>query len=503
MKIKLFRKAALWVLIFLGVVIQTTAQSLFSISEHNPKSHVVHMMEVDGNLFSILPTFNSNNIYSGFKIYKSNFGNNITDSLVIEYPQMQTRVTNFIKENNGILKFGVSIDSIINGFHKVKGFRFYKINADLQILDSIEVMDENFWLNRLLFCNLIQGPEDEFICNVVFNRENEDGTLPYNVYYRVNGKFNYQNKYSDSTHFADDLYSTSFTTNMMFYKKQYVMVKTSIGTPNPSTKVVRLSQNLDLLYDSIILYGTVFNNLFHSPLEINNRWIIGCMEYVFGFGNNPNFIEISDDNKFLAKSTFNNFLDDFNDNVSNYGAFYNAIEQKVYLTSNLNSEGKILHYCYDTSFTLLWAKSYSFPVNKIDTIYTNLSTNGMLWYNNQFYFYGVKQELSRWREIHGPSKPFIVTGSLLEEGIVNGQNVIRNASYTPILYPNPFKEELNLKEFEGIFTLSIFDVRGDLVLLKEMERDIKIKVDELESGLYFYKLQTANGQFHSGKIVKE
>ncbi len=223
------------------------------------------MMEVDGNLFSILPTFNSNNIYSGFKIYKSNFGNNITDSLVIEYPQMQTRVTNFIKENNGILKFGVSIDSIINGFHKVKGFRFYKINADLQILDSIEVMDENFWLNRLLFCNLIQGPEDEFICNVVFNRENEDGTLPYNVYYRVNGKFNYQNKYSDSTHFADDLYSTSFTTNMMFYKKFHMKKVFWLAVKELIFPKAVLMQDLQYKF---FIYSCVFNQKY--KININN-----------------------------------------------------------------------------------------------------------------------------------------------------------------------------------------------------------------------------------------
>jgi hypothetical protein len=92
---------------------------------------------------------------------------------------------------------------------------------------------------------------------------------------------------------------------------------------------------------------------------------------------------------------------------------------------------------------------------------------------------------------------------MLDERIVMGERELGSAPSVPILFPNPFRDELNLKDIEGKYTLSIFNPMGAMVLSKSFEGDYKIRVDELESGLYFYKLQTANGQFHSGKIVKE
>ncbi len=205
-----YPKLVLSFIICFGIIsAKSQAQSIFSISEHNPKSHVVHMVVMEGNLFSILPVFNENNIQSGYKIYKSNADNIITDSLVLEYPQMQTYVTNFVKDGVNGLKFGISLEGVVNGFHKTIGFRLFKINSTLKFLDSLDIIDENFSTNNFAFGNLINGPQNEFLLNIIFNRDNEDGRLPYNVYYNFDSTFNYRKKFSDSSHFEHSVYNSS------------------------------------------------------------------------------------------------------------------------------------------------------------------------------------------------------------------------------------------------------------------------------------------------------
>lgn len=499
MKLNFIKGVCFLVLLFLNSTLKSQTQSLFSISDHNSKSHVVHMVEVDGNLFSVLPYYKSNNIQSGFKVYKSNAANIIIDSLVVEYPQMQTYVTNFVKDGVNGLKFGISLEGVVNGFHKTIGFRLFKINSTLKFLDSLDIIDENFSTNNFAFGNLINGPQNEFLLNIIFNRDNEDGRLPYNVYYNFDSTFNYRKKFSDSSHFEHSVYNSSLTTNVLYYKGNYVMLKTTDGM-NPSSKIIRLSRNLDLVFDSIIYFGSVFKNLFHAPLVVNQKWIIGGKIPDQKMDAHPNFIEVTDNNFILPKSNFEGMDMNASDYVSNFGAFYDSSMQQLHLIYNELSIGRIKHFCYDTAYKLLWSKRYEFPVNKIDTIYTMLYSNGTLLFNNKIYFYGFKQEKT-WLQNIGPIKPFIVTTDQLD--LVAGIEQVKEKLNNPVLFPNPCNDKIFLSNTRGDYSISIYKQSGQIVLQASFDRYNKVEVDKLIEGMYFYTISDANGLVYSGKLVKE
>jgi hypothetical protein len=490
-----------WLLALLLAISSASAQnqSLFSIANHNPKSNVVHMEVMEGNLYSILPVFKDNNTQSGYKIYKSNASNIITDSLVVEYPLMQTYVTNFVKESTSTLKFGISLTGLVNGFHQTIGFRIFKINSSLIILDSLDIIDENFSANNFTFGNLINGPQNEFLLNVIFNRVDKDGSLSYNVYYNIDDAFRFRKKYADSSHFAHSVYTSSLTTNILYYKGNYVMVKTTDGM-GPSSKIIRLSRNLDLVFDSIIYYGSVFKNLFHAPLIVNQKWIIGGKITNQKMNAFPNFMEVTDDNRILPKSNFNGIDINGSDYVSNYGSFYDSINLQLHLLYNELPFGRIHHFCYDTAYKLLWSKRYEFPVNKIDTIYTMLAPNGTLMFNNKIYIYGFKQEKT-WLQNIGPLKPFIVTTDQLD--LVTGIEHVKEKLNYPVIFPNPCKDKIYLNDTKVVYSISIYNQIGQLVLHANFDSDYKVEVDKLNLGLYFYKVSDANGFVLSGKLVKE
>jgi hypothetical protein len=240
---------------------------------------------------------------------------------------------------------------------------------------------------------------------------------------------------------------------------------------------------------------------------INNRWLIGNV-FNMEFGNEselmPNFIEVSDDDSIIIKSNYFKKSVPFSggNSIGNFNSHFDSTNQRVFLAANIGAPDETWLFCYDSSFSLLWKKIYTYPVNKVDSIYTKMQINGIQWFNNQFYLYGVKQEFLRFNR-HGPNKPFIFPVSMLDEQIVLGKKELNANQSNPIVYPNPFKDELNLKNVEGKYNLSIFDPMGAVVLSKMFDGEHKIKLVELETGLYFYIIQTSKGQIHSGKIIKE
>ncbi|MDZ4667846.1 MAG: T9SS type A sorting domain-containing protein [bacterium] len=440
-----------------------------------------------------------NTATSGFKIYKSNIANMIVDSLVVNSNLYQTYVTNFVKVSETEYKFAVSI-----GF-KVNGIRIYKVNSLLKLMDSVDIIDNNFLLNSFSYANLIQGPEKEILLNTLFY--NED--FPYNVYYQIDNSFHLKNQYIDSTTFNLQLGSYSeITSNILYFKNSYVMM--SLADPLSrflSHTIKRFSRDLELVTSAKVA-GSYLFNIYHSPLEINHRWYIGNVfykEFEGNLGLMPNFIEIRNDDSVINKSNYFKKDEPFagGTNIRNFNALFDSIEQRVYLTVNYSYSGEIGQFCYDTSFNLLWNKNYSYPVNKIDTIYTKMQSNGVLLYNSQFYLYGVKQELLKWNQLHGPNKPFIIPIRMLDERILLGEKESTPILNALILFPNPCKDKIYLRDTRRDYSISIYNQIGQLVLIASFDIDKKVDVDKLTAGLYFYTVFNKNEFVHSGKLVKE
>jgi hypothetical protein len=67
------------------------------------------------------------------------------------------------------------------------------------------------------------------------------------------------------------------------------------------------------------------------------------------------------------------------------------------------------------------------------------------------------------------------------------------------VYPNPTKSrvELNLPS-QTILDIQVYDRKG---LLVRVTSDRVLDISDEPSGLYFIRVQTANG-FHNGKLIK-
>ncbi len=80
----------------------------------------------------------------------------------------------------------------------------------------------------------------------------------------------------------------------------------------------------------------------------------------------------------------------------------------------------------------------------------------------------------------------------------------------PILYPNPFNDELNIDllalpaQGDKPIRFEMFDAKGNIVYSKNVENPrITIrKLNHLNAGIYFYALKSGNTVLNSGKLLK-
>ena len=67
---------------------------------------------------------------------------------------------------------------------------------------------------------------------------------------------------------------------------------------------------------------------------------------------------------------------------------------------------------------------------------------------------------------------------------------------SPIIYPNPANEVINIEFYDNNATMSIYDERGALVLSKKLIDNIeKISIKDLSPGIYFIKIKTENQEW--------
>ncbi len=69
--------------------------------------------------------------------------------------------------------------------------------------------------------------------------------------------------------------------------------------------------------------------------------------------------------------------------------------------------------------------------------------------------------------------------------------------------PNPFENEVNIRsDFNFETQISIYDITSKIIFQQYHLGSLKINTEHFSKGLYFYEIRGKNGEFKSGKIVK-
>ena len=78
------------------------------------------------------------------------------------------------------------------------------------------------------------------------------------------------------------------------------------------------------------------------------------------------------------------------------------------------------------------------------------------------------------------------------------------AQYNISIYPNPFKNEFNISNLEGVNDIKVYDITGKEVYeYITASTQITINLSSVEPGIYFVKAKSDNGKNVSKKIVKD
>lgn len=93
-------------------------------------------------------------------------------------------------------------------------------------------------------------------------------------------------------------------------------------------------------------------------------------------------------------------------------------------------------------------------------------------------------------------------GNYLNSTGIEENNLIDPDHY--VFYPNPLKDQLHFRQLnvQRNYFLKIMDVSGRAFLRKEISGDYNIDVSGLASGVYIYHLRDVEGNFASGKLIK-
>lgn len=98
------------------------------------------------------------------------------------------------------------------------------------------------------------------------------------------------------------------------------------------------------------------------------------------------------------------------------------------------------------------------------------------------------------------------TGCSLEEDVV----VYVNTKKSKIeeveieLFPNPFKEIVQIRSDEGIDHLTVLDLTGRVVLQKEFDEEVNatLQTEAFNSGIYLFQFKLTNGTTKNLKLCK-
>jgi hypothetical protein len=84
--------------------------------------------------------------------------------------------------------------------------------------------------------------------------------------------------------------------------------------------------------------------------------------------------------------------------------------------------------------------------------------------------------------------------------LCTGINETEN-SVSALLYPNPFKDQLTIKDFSG--QVKIYNQLGELLIELSIKEELTINTSELLPAIYIIKTHSAAGEERAYKLVKE
>ncbi|QHI35478.1 hypothetical protein IMCC3317_08240 [Kordia antarctica] len=159
--------------------------------------------------------------------------------------------------------------------------------------------------------------------------------------------------------------------------------------------------------------------------------------------------------------------------------------------------------------------------NDLDVISASISDTTIAWYENtdgQGTF-GAQQVITNTindvstiyaDDIDGDGDMDILAASFEEDALILYENlrilnVEENRINKIVIYPNPTKSTLFIKEMQHVKSISIYDLQGKL--LKTIVQEVpvsqaEIDLNNLSKGIYFLKIQTDKG-IQTEKIIKQ
>ena len=86
-----------------------------------------------------------------------------------------------------------------------------------------------------------------------------------------------------------------------------------------------------------------------------------------------------------------------------------------------------------------------------------------------------------------------------------GVAYLNNESFSKsktVIYPNPFSTILNIETSENVNIYNVYDSLGEKIIETSVKDDLKTKLTQVNSGIYFLNLLFVDGKIENTKIIK-
>ena len=293
----------------------------------------------------------------------------------------------------------------------------------------------------------------------------------------------YKEEYSYNSNFLLDTY-TGYNWNATDEK----WVEQSMGTynyfENGKPETITLSIRFDSTLEKYSQELYTYNDAGQVLTYIYARWVaeqwVNYYKYVYAY-NSYNLI--------LLQSLF----------IWNSGDW-----QKNYRIEYSYTEDKLLSIIYSNwdATALVWLYFYK-SVYTLNVLYSYLNLIIPPWISQDYYRYMVLNYVyslwiaNKWVQFENN----IYYYSSLNTTSANTMNPEMNLNLRA--YPNPTSGYINFK-WNGAYDrmkVKFYDAIGNLVLNKNVYNNSRLNVEQLNKGIYFYRLENNNQQMGTGKII--
>ncbi len=106
--------------------------------------------------------------------------------------------------------------------------------------------------------------------------------------------------------------------------------------------------------------------------------------------------------------------------------------------------------------------------------------------------------------VYSQSSNFDTAISVNEICLTVSNNEIESQNLQVTIYPNPFNNNLNIKNnYEGQTEIILFDITGRKLYQNKFTNSITINTEQIEKGIYVFELKNKVRGLINGKVVKE